>query len=863
MSVRQVSFDARMVTIGSAVKADFGDYSFAPRRCAHDIDLSWRVTVSMSQWDQVVSKGRRFMVVNAKLHGTDLDASAQGSGVLADPDRRAFMDDDCYTTVELFSGGFSGWTQSLRRLTELGYDFRHLLAVDVDEIAAETFARSHGFPLVLSKGMYDRNDEFLPDHIFIQDSILSPEWYHLLSITGLDMVIKSPPCPPWSAASTCEGLHKAEGRLTLQSWGLCHLLKPKMVLMENVGNMKNHEQWPLLKRYIQWCGYAIRYARVLNMADVAPQFRERLILIATHEDADTMPHLCTGWPKLERQTLESYHNLMPLEEPWKSQAMIDPMILKQYLDPNMLPKNPSAKGSQKRKTKSDVEQYRIRFPQGPFGCVMGNYSFGHLLPTTALNAFGLFGTLVCRPDALRFMTVPEIVISMSAVAPCWLPADHRSAIRLLGNAISVPHAMIALCNALAYLTQLSHWEVLDLYKEAMSVRMTSMNLKWELKWGGYSFERNEDIPPTLLMHTYQKVTMESPVISMSFHAEKGVIIRDALKLLTEDSMPSSVYLLPGGIHEAKVHLPPRFEVDDCDVRLFADVSCALRTDSSSFATRACNSSCIVVLSSHGTFALRRDQGMTVLDVVNTLNHHLSARTTHLVRVFGEKHPSDLICPDAVIALDVEGSSDALQRFDFIQLDLDDGEIKFFASDPALRDLAQLIQDTALDQILSALGWVFVISADFLLDRHIRCIRLIQKSGAFSLTHEDVRFCMAIHLFLIRIRCWQEIGREPKIKCMVKLWHVWIWDGLVDASLSMNRFDQEWERISGMFNVSKPWRYVINNQTVNPEWPLSGFVENDDEGVPHLRIFMVHGLRGEVQSSYGQPPKSETPRCRGQ
>lgn len=52
MSVHQVSFDAKLKTVGSVVKCSFGDFSFEPRRCAHDIDLNWRVTVSMSQSDQ-------------------------------------------------------------------------------------------------------------------------------------------------------------------------------------------------------------------------------------------------------------------------------------------------------------------------------------------------------------------------------------------------------------------------------------------------------------------------------------------------------------------------------------------------------------------------------------------------------------------------------------------------------------------------------------------------------------------------------------------------------------------------------------------------------------------------------------------
>ena len=173
---------------------------------------------------------------------------------------------------------------------------------------------------------------------------------------------------------------------------------------------------------------------------------------------------------------------------------------------------------------------------------MGNYSFGHLLPSSVLSSFGLFGTLVCRPDALRFMTIPEIIISMTAVMPLWLPNDHRASMRLLGNAISVPHAMIALYNALAFLTPLSFWEVQDLYKEAISTRMTCQNIRWEAKWGGMSFERSDEVAPTMLMHTYQKITMESPVNAFAFHAEKGVVIKDApeasgRRLHAHDSLP--------------------------------------------------------------------------------------------------------------------------------------------------------------------------------------------------------------------------------------------------------------------------------------------------------------------------------------
>ena len=105
MGVNHVTFDATLKVTGSAVKTGFGDYSFMPRRCAHDQDLHWKVTVSMSQWEQVVSKGKTFIAVKAKRMMMTLDTSSRGSGVLADPDRRAFSTgDDSFVTAEFSLG---------------------------------------------------------------------------------------------------------------------------------------------------------------------------------------------------------------------------------------------------------------------------------------------------------------------------------------------------------------------------------------------------------------------------------------------------------------------------------------------------------------------------------------------------------------------------------------------------------------------------------------------------------------------------------------------------------------------------------------------------------------------------------------
>jgi site-specific DNA-cytosine methylase len=79
------------------------------------------------------------------------------------------------------------------------------------------------------------NADTLPEHLFVEGDIVDSRWYHLLSDELYDFAMLSPPCPAWSAATSCPGLNKFEGRLTLYSWALMNLVRPRIVCMEMVG----------------------------------------------------------------------------------------------------------------------------------------------------------------------------------------------------------------------------------------------------------------------------------------------------------------------------------------------------------------------------------------------------------------------------------------------------------------------------------------------------------------------------------------------------------------------------------------------------------------------------------------------------
>ena len=41
--------------------------------------------------------------------------------------------------------------------------------------------------------------------------------------------------------------------------------------------------WKIIRDFIRWCGYSIRFARTMNLAEITPQHRDRLIVIATRD----------------------------------------------------------------------------------------------------------------------------------------------------------------------------------------------------------------------------------------------------------------------------------------------------------------------------------------------------------------------------------------------------------------------------------------------------------------------------------------------------------------------------------------------------------------------------------------------------
>jgi DNA (cytosine-5)-methyltransferase 1 len=174
------------------------------------------------------------------------------------------------TSLDLFAGA-GGFSLGLKKsgITTVG-------ANEIDRFAAETFRAN--FP----------NTSLIEDDIrAVSDKTIKS------SFSGVDLVVGGPPCQGFSVAGPSQyGILDDRNNLVLEYLRVISILKPKMVVMENVKNFLNGKLpskdlvIDVVKQRLQDLDYKVK-VQVTYAPDFGiPQSRTRVFVIATHNKAN-------------------------------------------------------------------------------------------------------------------------------------------------------------------------------------------------------------------------------------------------------------------------------------------------------------------------------------------------------------------------------------------------------------------------------------------------------------------------------------------------------------------------------------------------------------------------------------------------
>ncbi|MFE0679768.1 DNA cytosine methyltransferase [Streptomyces sp. NPDC058961] len=220
-----------------------------------------------------------------------------------------------YTAVDLFAGA-GGATRGLR---DAG--FAMLAAVENDEEAAETYGRNH--PRV---------------SLFVRD-IRAVEPQELLAGSGilpghLDLLKACPPCQGFSTLA--KGMvDEQRNDLVLDTFRFVDILRPRVVLLENVPGLARDRRWPELQGLLAEAGYRLQMTTLDAGVFGVPQRRKRFICFAVREDmpfgndgrlTDMLPPEFRVFPQTAGQALKRLARHVRPDDPLNVPRSMSPTV---------------------------------------------------------------------------------------------------------------------------------------------------------------------------------------------------------------------------------------------------------------------------------------------------------------------------------------------------------------------------------------------------------------------------------------------------------------------------------------------------------------------------------------------------------
>eukprot|EP00438_Fugacium_kawagutii_P021031 Skav205789 [mRNA] locus=scaffold340:232682:235681:+ [translate_table: standard] len=344
------------------------------------------------------------------------------------------------TVVEMFAGGFAGWSMAWKSLEETK---TNRIAIDSDEAACTSFAVTHEASFLprgstIEADVFERKGESIIWQADIADE------RQMAQVTKLcpDLVTISAPCPAWSGASGAEGMNRTDGELMLKALLQCRVWRPKVIALEQVSNFNSHEHKQCIMKAIQYMGYRLQWQRVLNLDRHCQTSRCRWLALITRVcETDLIPLI--PWPT----RMEDH------PDPVLRLALDDLHTMSVDAKAKEIASNPAMMKNARNMQPEQVMKQRIYSNKDTIPCFMAQYGNQHNLAKSRLEQSGYMGHFLAtnqeKPEC-RFWHPAEVALLHGVQDQYWVDADLPTSWKITGNCIGTPHALMVLCNALQH-----------------------------------------------------------------------------------------------------------------------------------------------------------------------------------------------------------------------------------------------------------------------------------------------------------------------------------------------------------------------------------------------------------------------------
>ena len=354
--------------------------------------------------------------------------------------------------VDLFAGGYGGWSYSLQFLTEdiqrcsllTAFPPHAVIAIEQDTPAAASHAHNHKMNLLPDERLpYDWFRKF-PQPTVINAPIQSHNWKQSVALLSTDLWTISHPCQSWTNAAHAKGFEDQNGLSFASALGLIRVYRPRYVALENVKNFQDHCQFPLVQSLVKWAGYRILHQGIYDASQQLPVKRPRYLAVLQKVEEQDHPFTWNVWNSLQHATPHGWDAWTSTPQQEFHQFTLAPEAKCMYLDPKLLPKGIN------HSFQHDMMKFRVPMPNQKLPVFMAAYGSHHHLPYSLLKDKGMHGFFTRENGTFRWFKPEEILMLHSHPCSCTLLKPAELSWKFLGNSIVVHHGIMTLTNILGH-----------------------------------------------------------------------------------------------------------------------------------------------------------------------------------------------------------------------------------------------------------------------------------------------------------------------------------------------------------------------------------------------------------------------------
>ena len=381
-----------------------------------------------------------------------------------------------YSLIELFAGGFAGWSQAMVVLQRLGVAWESVTAIEIDKCIAQMYATNHCCEIIDADDVnFHVNNLIVAERnhpIVFRGSVCDRRFSKLIPWMHRQVATVSSPCPPWTRTSAKDGLNHPDGRLFSLTAAELRFLRPDVIAAEQVETFRSHEHFQGVIDTVKWAGYQLVWETCSDLKDVAPITRKRWLGVFVPVPYASQFVTSCGLIKLPKTNVFSFHALIQLPDEHEKELGLTHDMISIYSDPSLCK---TGKRSLGIKSREHVLQERIKGPFSELNTVMAMYGNQHSLSVNALQEKGLFTELAQGKHGVRFWSPFEFAILHGQVTCLSIPKMSRLGHLAIGNSIAVPHAVLALSVARNAIDVYSQLDPADAAMKAVLMRLHSHN----------------------------------------------------------------------------------------------------------------------------------------------------------------------------------------------------------------------------------------------------------------------------------------------------------------------------------------------------------------------------------------------------